>query len=101
MGKVENYVEAYLVKKAQHAGFKCYKTVSPGINGFPDRLLLAKGYAIFVETKSINGVLSEHQKIRIKEMQDQNALVCVINTREGVDQLITLLKGKRKRSNKL
>lgn len=85
MGKAENYVEDYLKRKAKEHGFLCFKCVTPGIKGIPDRMLIGKGHTVFIECKSAVGKLSASQKLRIKEMQAAGADVRVYPTREDVD----------------
>lgn len=99
MGKAENFVEGYLEKQCSSNDFLCFKFVSPGRRGVPDRIIIAKGYVVLVETKSKIGHLSEIQKVRIKEILDRGGEVHVINTRCGVDDLIDDLKHRRKRAS--
>lgn len=99
MGKAENEIEGYLSKKAKKYGFLCYKFVSPGKKGVPDRILLAKGYTIYIETKSNTGVLSEIQKIRINEMRKQGCEVYVINNRKSIDQLLENINARTQINN--
>ena len=52
MGKPEGTIENYLIKKATENNCLCYKFVSPGKRGVPDRIVIGKGKTIFVELKS-------------------------------------------------
>ena len=47
----ESNVEQYLVRKMKEAGGLCYKFVSPGCDGVPDRICIYRGQVIFVELK--------------------------------------------------
>lgn len=93
MGKAENFVEGYLVDKAESLGFLCYKFMS-GHNGVPDRILIGNGKVFFIETKSRNGKLSEMQKVVHRKFLRRGIKVFVPNTREQVDEIIEeLMRG--------
>jgi len=87
MGKAENYVEGYLVKRTKAAGGMCLKFIS-GVNGVPDRCVILAGQIVFVETKSPKGEPSKIQLVRHREMRTVGADVRVIDTRALVDELI-------------
>ena len=54
----ESYIESYLVRKVKEHGGLCYKFVSPGNPGVPDRLIITPtGKTIFVELKTEVGRL--------------------------------------------
>ena len=49
----ENEIERYLKKRVETEGGKCWKWVSPGRRGVPDRMvLLPGGRLLFVELKA-------------------------------------------------
>ena len=49
----ENEIERYLTEKVKCRGGKCWKWVSPGRAGVPDRIILfPQGVVAFVETKA-------------------------------------------------
>lgn len=49
----ESDIESYLRKRVEANGGKCWKWVSPGRRGVPDRIVLMPGGVVaFVETKS-------------------------------------------------
>ena len=85
MGKAENYVEKYLLSQAEKHGFLCYKFVSPGRKGVPDRILIGHGETVFVECKSDTGKTSKIQDLVIDKMRWHGARVCVMATRQDVD----------------
>ena len=91
----ETEIEKYLVKQSKIHGGKCYKFVSPQNSGVPDRILLIKGYTIFIETKAPNGKPRPLQKKVHQEMREYGALVMVINTKEQVDDLFNDLDSRR------
>ena len=48
----EKLLERKLVKHCKERGILCYKFVSPGCRGVPDRLLIRNGRVLFLELKS-------------------------------------------------
>ena len=84
MGKPEGNIEDYLIKQAEKHDFLCYKFVSPGKRGVPDRIVIGRGHTVFVELKSPTGVLSKQQVFVIGEMRKRGADVRVIANRSDV-----------------
>lgn len=75
----ESQIEAYLVRKVKERGGLCYKFVSPGSPGVPDRLIiLPNGRTIFVELKTDVGRLANIQKWQRGEMEKRGADVRVL-----------------------
>ena len=59
----ESAIEAWMVRAIRSRGGLCYKWVSPGTTGVPDRIvILPGGRTIYVELKTEVGRLSEIQK---------------------------------------
>lgn len=94
MGRAEGYVENYLVKQAENAGMYVRKLVSPGNNGFPDRMVLHRGRVVFIETKSATGRLSAIQRKNIAKMASHGAEVCVTSTRAEVDAVLAAISAR-------
>lgn len=92
MGRPEGYVEEYLVEKSEEHGCLCYKWVSPGRRGVPDRILIGHGHVIFVELKSSVGQLSKSQQLMIPRLREHGADVRVIRSRSEVDALMRELE---------
>lgn len=88
MGAPENAVEGYLQKVCDKRGIFCRKFVSPGTNGYPDRILVHDGTVVFVEAKRPGGRLRKLQAVRIGELRDHGANAEVADTREAVDALV-------------
>ena len=66
------------MKLVQGGGGLCYKFVSPGNRGVPDRLVITPdGCVFFVELKSQTGRLSELQKFQKSELEKRNVTVRV------------------------
>jgi hypothetical protein len=87
----ESEVEQELKKLVKEHGGECYKWVSPGQRGVPDRIVIFPGFVSFVELKRPKGgVLSEHQKrihIRFGELDYD---VHVLSTKEQVQTWVQL-----------
>ncbi len=88
MGKAENHVERYLLDRCEAEGFLCYKFVSPGRNGMPDRVVIGAGKVVFVETKAPGGQPRKLQLVVHEQMRARGADVRVISTRKQVDDFI-------------
>lgn len=92
--RIENDVETYLRKKAESNGYLCYKFVSPGHNGVPDRLIIGYGKTFFVETKAPGGVPRKLQQKVIARIRNHGADVYVIDTKAKVDELFDKILAK-------
>lgn len=85
----ESQIEGYLVRKVKEIGGLCWKFVSPGNVGVPDRLcLFLKGKALFVEVKSPGKKLRKIQLYRKKQLEEMGFKVYVIDSKEKVEVLI-------------
>ena len=85
----ESAIEARLVRRVRERGGLCYKFVSPGNRGVPDRLVIAPdGRVFFVELKSKNGRLSELQKFQKSELEKRNMAVQVLYSVEQVEEFV-------------
>ena len=54
----------------EEKGYLVVKLINTNCNGIPDLMCLKNGKAIFIEVKQPTGVLSELQKLRIKQLTD-------------------------------
>lgn len=85
----ENTVERCLRKKVRAAGGKCYKFITPGHIGAPDRLcIFPPGRIYFVETKAPGGKPRPSQLAFHRELAELGVTVRVIDTREKVRAFI-------------
>ena len=81
----ESAIEAWMVRAVRSRGGLCYKWVSPGTTGVPDRIvILPGGRTIYVELKTEVGRLSEIQKHIHAELRKRGADV---RTLYGLDQV--------------
>lgn len=93
MKKAENEIEKYLVDSIESVGGQCFKWVSPGNRGVPDRIVLMPGQKIcFVETKRENGGrIRNLQKYRAKQIESYGFKTFFIKTKSQVDKLAECL----------
>jgi Holliday junction resolvase len=66
---LESKIQSKIIKKLELNGFYVLKIIRANKNGCPDILAIKDGKATFIEVKRPDGVLSELQKLRIKELQ--------------------------------
>lgn len=85
---LERSVEAGLLEKVKKRGGLCYKFVSPGCSGVPDRIIIDKGRVIFVELKQTYGKLTPIQKRTHERMRYHGAQVYTVYGSTGVDKLV-------------
>ena len=86
---LEKDIEKFLVREVKKLGGLCYKWVSPGNAGVPDRIvLLPNRPAMFVELKTDKGKLSRLQEIQIKKLRNLNAPVHILYGLEEVKEFI-------------
>lgn len=88
MGKKENVVEGYLVERLRKLGGLCFKFVSPGNAGVPDRICILNGVTFFVECKSDTGQLGALQQHVINKMLHAGARVYVAHSAVEVDVIL-------------
>lgn len=97
MGMSEGRIEQRLVKGVKALGGLCWKFVSPGNNGVPDRIIIFRGQIYFVELKAPGKGLRTLQTHRCMELAKQGANVRTVSTIEEADALIAeLQKGEAK-----
>lgn len=90
--QIENDIEKYLVRQVKKIGGLCYKWVSPGIRGVPDRIVIFQGCTFFVELKRPRESLRKNQRKIKSYINQQGVDVYAIDTKTEVDQFIQELK---------
>lgn len=86
----ESVIEARLRDGVKAMGGICWKFVSPGTTGVPDRIIiLPGGRIIFVELKADTGRTSDIQQYRINELRRIGADVRIL---KGLSQVKAFLK---------
>lgn len=88
----ERDVEKRLVDGVKALGGRCYKWVSPGNVGVPDRIVLYDGRTIFVELKTDDGRLSPVQARQIQRITEMGNEVEVVYGPGGVDDFLRRLE---------
>lgn len=85
----ESAIESRLVRLVRERGGLCYKFVSPGNTGVPDRIVITPtGRIIFVELKTQAGRLSALQKWQHRELEQRGAEVRVLKGMDQVQQFV-------------
>ena len=84
----ERDVERYLVKECKKRGWLCWKFVSPGRRGVPDRVVIRPGSVAFVEVKRKGGRVSPLQIRRIEELTRLLIPARVVETKGEIDEMI-------------
>lgn len=87
----EKDIEKRLVNGVKFLGGRCYKWVSPGNSGVPDRIVLLNGETIFVELKREEGVVSPIQERQIQRIARTGNQVEVIFGESGVESFLRRL----------
>ena len=92
---LEKNLEKYFVSEIKKLGGLCYKFVSPGNSGVPDRIVVLPKVIHFVELKTDRGVVSPLQKIQIKKLNNLGQRTWVLYGLEDVEKFIDILKLER------
>ena len=86
----ESVIEARLVRLVRSRGGLCFKFVSPGNPGVPDRIVITpEGRTVYVELKTEVGRLAAIQKWQHEEMRKRGAEV---RTLKGLDQVLAFVE---------
>lgn len=86
----ESAIEARLVRLVRSRGGLCFKFVSPGNPGVPDRIVITpEGRTVYVELKTEVGRLAAIQKWQHAEMRKRGAEV---RTLKGLDQVLAFVE---------
>lgn len=81
----ESQIEKFLVRKIKESGGLCFKFISPGNPGVPDRIVITPtGKTIYVELKTETGQLTKMQKLQIEQIREKGADVRVLYGIDGV-----------------
>lgn len=85
----EREIEAALVKAVKAAGGLCWKFVSPGTNGVPDRIvIMPERPAVFVELKAPGQKPTALQLKQHDELRQRGQRVEVIDSKEAVKAFV-------------
>lgn len=87
----EKDIEKRLVNGVKSLGGRCYKWVSPGNVGVPDRIVLLNGETIYVELKRDGGIVSPIQERQIQRIAKTGNRVEVVFGETGVENFLRRL----------
>lgn len=91
--KMKEYaVEKHLVQKTQDCGGLCFKFISPGIAGVPDRIVILPGGKIgFAETKAPGRRPRLLQRAVIRDLYRRGCRVATIDNLKSVEGFVRRL----------
>lgn len=85
----EKEIEKRFKRAIEKKGGLCFKWVSPGTRGVPDRIVLLPGGKMYlVEMKRPGGVCSPVQKLLHKKIEALGTRVYVVASDEEADRLL-------------
>lgn len=87
----EHHIEAQLKKAVEASGGLCWKLVSPGTTGVPDRICLKTGRVVFVEVKAPGKKPRPIQRRRMNQLQAQGFTVLVVDSIDGIKEVLDAL----------
>lgn len=90
-GTRESVVESHLYDETKRLGGLCFKFTPCGVNGVPDRIVVMNGRIVFVELKAPGKMPRPNQFAIHRKMRRAGAIVHVIDSKHGVDELLASL----------
>lgn len=87
----EHHIEQALKTAVEADGGLCWKLVSPGTTGVPDRLCLKAGRAVFVEVKAPGLKPRPIQRRRMSQLRAQGFTVLVVDSVDGIKEVLDAL----------
>lgn len=93
----ERDVEAWMRREVEKLDGMFVKLTSPSRDGMPDRMvILPGGRIVFVELKTVRGILSRIQEWQIGALRKRGVQVCVVYGRRGAEDMMEdLWSGRR------
>ena len=68
----EQAIQKKIITQLEKQGYFVLKLIKCNKNGYPDLIAVKENETIFIEVKRPDGMLSELQKVRIKELRSRN-----------------------------
>ena len=92
--QTEKQLQNYLKYEARKIGASFDKVESRSRRGFPDCLLILRGFVVLVEVKTPSGKgrLSPLQVRVIYDLRQHGASVAILETKEEVDNLLIFMQ---------
>ena len=75
--ELEQQIQKRIIKRLEENGYFTLKLIKCNKNGYPDLIAIKNGVTTFIEVKRPNGKISELQKVRIKQLREQNIKVLI------------------------
>lgn len=88
----EHHIEQALKHSVEGAGGICWKLVSPGTAGVPDRICIHRGRIVFVELKAPGCQPRPIQHRRMKQLKDHGMTVLVVDSTDGIREVLDALR---------
>lgn len=87
---IENDVEKYLIRQVKAAGGLCWKWISPGRRGVPDRIVVLPGGGIyFVELKAPGKTERPDQVLVQKKLRSMGGVVySSVDSKDAVNAIV-------------
>ncbi len=89
----ESRIERELTRRIEAIGGSCFKWVSPGNRGVPDRIVIYQSEVILVELKRPGEKLRPLQEYQRRKFSELGVVVEVIDSMEGVDEFVQRIQG--------
>ena len=67
----EQAIQKKIITQLEKQGYFVLKLIKCNKNGYPDLIAVKENETIFIEVKKNDGILSELQKVRIKELRSR------------------------------
>lgn len=74
---LESNIQTKIKKRLEKEGWEVIKLIKTSMIGIPDLMALKEGKVKFIEVKQTIGILSEIQKLRIKQLKNKGFEVLV------------------------
>lgn len=87
----EQFIESQLKKAIKDMGGLCWKLVSPGTTGVPDRICLMRNRVVFVELKAPGKQPRPIQQHRMNQLRDQGFQTFVVDSVDGIQEVLDAL----------
>ena len=85
----ERDLERYLVKRVKERGGLCFKFVSPGNAGVPDRIIILPENGIgFLELKSVSEKPTKLQEYRLAQLRTLGCKAGWTNSKGAIDDFL-------------
>lgn len=87
----EHILEQQLRTAVEAADGICWKLVSPGTAGVPDRICLRHGRTVFVELKAPGQKPRPLQQHRLQQLRQQGFVALVVDSADGIEEVLDAL----------